>query len=135
MQAKLVSSHFRHKRLQLMPYFPVCEDMTVEGNEGDRNDLKLWHGGEDLVKTVAKECSNTIVIIHSPGPADIESFADSKNVTAIIAAGQPGQESGNAITDVLFGKVNPSGRLPYVSLDFLSVKCDCSRKHCDSRAR
>lgn len=40
-------------------------------------------------------------------------WADHPNISAIVWAGLPGQESGNSLADVLFGDVNPSGRLPY----------------------
>jgi beta-glucosidase len=47
----------------------------------------------------------------------VESWIDHPNVTAVLHAGLPGQESGNALVDVLFGDspqaTNPSGRLPY----------------------
>ncbi|CAO1621717.1 unnamed protein product [Parajaminaea phylloscopi] len=87
--------------------------LTVDGNAGDRNNLTAWHKGNDLIKAVASVQSNTIVVIHSPGQLDVEAWVDHPNVTAILFAHMPGAESGNAITDVLYGDYNPSGRLPY----------------------
>lgn len=84
--------------------------ITVDGNEGDRNNLTLWHNGNDLIDTVASECNNTIVVMHTVGPVLVDSFYEHENVTAIIWAGIPGQESGNAITDILYGKENPGGK-------------------------
>ncbi|OUM64902.1 glycoside hydrolase family 3 protein, partial [Piromyces sp. E2] len=86
------------------------EYITVEGNKGDRLNLDLWHGGNELIDAVASVNKNTIVVIHAPGPVNVP-FLD--KVKGIVFAGMPGQESGNAIADVLFGDVNPSGHLPY----------------------
>nr|AFK65507.1 beta glucosidase [Glaciozyma antarctica] len=86
---------------------------TVDENAGDRNNLTLWHSGDDLIANVSSRCSNTVVILHTVGPVIVESWIDHPNVTAVLYAGLPGQESGNSIVDVLFGGVNPSARLPY----------------------
>lgn len=85
--------------------------ISVDFNEGDRKNLTLWHGGETLIKTVASWCNNTMVIIHGPGPVIVEEWIEHPNVTAVIFAGFPGQESGNSLVDVLYGDVNPSGKL------------------------
>lgn len=89
------------------------EYITVEKNVGDRNDLNAWHSGNDLVKAVANVNKNTIVVVNTVGPILLESFADLDNVKAIVWAGLPGQEAGNALVDVLYGVVSPSGKLPY----------------------
>jgi beta-glucosidase len=65
-----------------------------------------------LVTSVAGICNNTVVITHSGGP-NVMPWADNPNVTGIIAAHLPGQETGNSLVDILYGVVNPSGRLPY----------------------
>ncbi|BFZ64033.1 hypothetical protein YB2330_005171 [Saitoella coloradoensis] len=87
--------------------------ISVDGNEGDRNNLTLWHAGDKLIQTVADQCENTIVVIHGVGTIDMESWIEHENVTAVIFAGLPGQESGNSLVDTLWGVVNPSGRLPF----------------------
>ncbi|KAH7360605.1 putative beta-glucosidase A [Rhexocercosporidium sp. MPI-PUGE-AT-0058] len=87
--------------------------INVDGNEGDRKNLTLWGSGDDLIKNVSALCNNTIVVIHSTGPTLVSEWYDSPNVTAILWAGVPGQESGNSITDILYGKVNPAARTPF----------------------
>ncbi|KAI9434686.1 glycoside hydrolase family 3 protein [Lactarius indigo] len=87
--------------------------ITVDGNEGDRNNLTAWHNGDELVKAVATQNNNTIVVVHSVGPLILEPWIDHPNVTAVVWAGLGGTETGNALVDILYGGVNPSGRLPY----------------------
>lgn len=91
--------------------------MSWAGVRGDRNNLDLQKRGDDLVIDVAKNCGGglgtTIVVIHSIGPVVVEPWIDLPGVKAVISANLPGQESGNALADIIFGSQNPSGRLPY----------------------
>ncbi|KAF2130834.1 glycoside hydrolase family 3 protein [Dothidotthia symphoricarpi CBS 119687] len=88
-----------------------------EDVRGDRNDLELQKGGNELIKDVAAGCGkgngDVVVVVHTVGPVILEKFIETPNVKAVLIANLPGQESGNAIVDVLFGDVNPSGRLPF----------------------
>jgi len=86
--------------------------ITVYGNQGDRNNLSLWNNGDNLIEAVAGVNKNTVVVLHVVGPI-LMPWADHPNITAIVLAGLPGQESGNSLVDVLFGNVSPSGKLVY----------------------
>ncbi|KAL1970220.1 hypothetical protein VTN77DRAFT_5380 [Rasamsonia byssochlamydoides] len=90
---------------------------SSDGVHGDRNDLFLQKGGDELVEKVADGCGDgvgeTIVVIHAVGPVILESWIDHPRVKAVLLAHLPGEESGNALVDVLFGEVDASGRLPY----------------------
>ncbi|KAG2152791.1 glycoside hydrolase family 3 protein [Suillus clintonianus] len=87
--------------------------LTVDGNEGDRNNLTAWNNGDDLILAVAAQNNNTIVVVNSVGPLILEPWIEHPNITAVVWAGIQGQEAGNSIADVLYGAYNPSGRLPY----------------------
>ena len=82
----------------------------VENTIGDRPDLDLWHGADVLIENVAKVNKNTIVVINAPAVVNLP-WLD--KVKAVLFTGFPGAESGHAIADILFGKVNPSGHLPF----------------------
>lgn len=87
--------------------------ISVDGNDGDRNNFTLWNDGDRVIRNVTSVCNNTIVVIHSVGAVDVSAWYNNDNVTAIVWAGLPGQESGNALVDVLYGKVSPGGKLPF----------------------
>ncbi|OTA87828.1 glycoside hydrolase family 3 protein [Hypoxylon sp. CO27-5] len=87
--------------------------ITVENNVGDRNNLDPWHNGNELVKAVTAANKNVIVVVHSVGPVILETILAQPNVKAIVWAGLPSQENGNALVDILYGDTSPSGKLPY----------------------
>ncbi|KAI1077250.1 glycoside hydrolase family 3 protein [Whalleya microplaca] len=66
-----------------------------------------------LITNVASQCNNTIVVFHNAGVRLVDQFIDHPNVTALIFAHLPGQDSGRALTSILYGEVSPSGKLPY----------------------
>lgn len=70
----------------------------------------MWQNADAVIKHVASIHPNTVVVLHTVGAVLIEYMKNHPNITAILWAGLPGQESGNAITDVLYGKVNPQAK-------------------------
>ncbi|KAK4143043.1 beta-glucosidase [Dichotomopilus funicola] len=90
---------------------------SIDGNAGDRNNLTLWGNGDALIAAVAAVNPRTVVVLHTPGPVLIGDILHNPNVSAILWAGFPGQESGNSLVDVLYGRVNPQGRSPFTWAD------------------
>jgi len=82
---------------------------TLETEGSDRS-MDLPAGQDDLIRAVAAANENTIVVIQSGGPVTMTDWIG--QTPAIVQAWYGGQEAGHAIADVLFGVVNPSGRLP-----------------------
>jgi beta-glucosidase len=82
----------------------------IEGEELDRQTFSLPDGQDELIKEIAKANRNTVVVLINGTPVDMSGWID--KVPAVIEAWYPGQEGGNAIADILFGTVNPSGKLP-----------------------
>lgn len=88
-------------------------DVNVFASEGwDRSSL---HDDftDDIILNVAANCSNTIVIFQNAGARLVDTFIDHPNVTALIFAHVPGQDSGKALVSLLYGDENFSGKLPY----------------------
>lgn len=70
-------------------------------------------GSDLLVQHVASQCESTIVVIHNAGIRLVDAWIDNPNITAVIYAHLPGQDSGRALVEVMYGNQSPSGRLPY----------------------
>jgi len=77
--------------------------------EGTDNSISLSGNQDSLVQSIVAANKNTIVVMKS-GTAILMPWAAS--VSAILQAWYPGEEDGNAVAAVLFGDVNPSGKLP-----------------------
>jgi beta-glucosidase len=96
----------------LTPYLEGEEmPIKVEGfSGGDRTDIKLPSSQESFIKKVIAT-KKPVVLVLMGGSAIAVNNAD-KYIPAILHAWYPGEFGGKAIADILFGTVNPSGKLP-----------------------
>jgi len=79
---------------------------------GDRLNLELPAGQQELIEAVAQANPRCIVVLIGGSALIMERWKD--KVPAILMAWYPGMEGGNALADIIFGDVNPSGKLPIV---------------------
>ena len=93
----------------LMQAPPSSEEVGF-GVGGDRSSLTLHADDEALIQAVAAANAHTIVAIMAGSAVITEAWRE--QVAAILMLWYPGMEGGTAFTDVLLGRVNPSGKLP-----------------------
>jgi Beta-glucosidase-related glycosidases len=113
-------------------------DSGLEGEEGDQGnqyasgdkaDLQLPGLQEEVLKVIHESGKPAILILLS-GSALAVNFAD-ENISAVIQGFYPGSQTGSAIAELLFGEVNPEGKLPvtfYRSTDELPEFTDYAMK-------
>jgi beta-glucosidase len=89
----------------------VGDSPAIESEGFDRKTLDLPAGQDELIQAVVKANRNTIVVFNAGGPVNISRWI--KDVPALVSAWFGGEEIGHAVAGVLFGDVNPSGKLPF----------------------
>jgi len=77
----------------------------------DRHDMLLPFGQDELVNAVIRVNPNTIVVVIAGGPFDLRGIEE--KATALLWTWFGGSEHGNALADIILGRVNPSGKLPF----------------------
>ncbi len=90
----------------------VCgTSKTIESEGFDRTNIKLPVGQDEIVKALSEVNPNIVSVIISGGPCDLQELT--KYSPAIVEGWWNGLEGGNALADVLFGNIAPSGKLPF----------------------
>ena len=102
---------------------PVKEDAEVAlyviarnaGEGADRHnvpgDYQLTQEERTILKKICELYPQVVVIINSGSLIDLSFVAEEDNIDGVLYIGQPGMEAGNSVADVLFGDVDPSGKL------------------------
>jgi len=86
------------------------DDNAYDAEAVDKPSLEMPFGQNELIKAVLKANPKTVIVLMGGGPIDISRWVDQSK--AIVEGWYPGMEGGNALAKILFGKVNPSGKLP-----------------------
>src|SRR3954451_20156143 len=88
----------------------TSREAWADNHLGDRSSLDLIGQQEDLARAILALHKPTVVVLLNGRPLSVNYLA--KSAPALVEGWYLGQETGHAVTDVLFGKVNPGGKLP-----------------------
>lgn len=86
------------------------DDNAYDAEGTDKPDMNMPFGQDRLIQAVVKANPRTVVVLMGGGPVDMTAWID--EAPAVVQAWYPGSEGGNALAEILFGLVNPSGKLP-----------------------
>ncbi len=129
--AKMISQAVAAARKSDAVLLFVGTSSYYETEGRDRDNLGLPAHQNQLIEAVAKANKNTVVVLITGAPVTMNGWIN--EVPGLVQAWFGGDESGNAVADVLLGRHDPSGRLP---ITFPAKWSDCSAyssyKHQDS---
>ena len=81
-----------------------------EGEGRDRSDIRLPGRQAEMIRLIAATGTPTVVVLYGGSAVEMSDWI--KEADAVLMAWYPGEEGGHGVADVLWGDVNPSGRLP-----------------------
>ena len=85
-------------------------ESLLTANHGDRDEIELPFVQQKFLEALVKAGAKVILVLTGGSPIALGKLADKMH--AILQVWYPGQEGGRAVGDILFGRANPSGRLP-----------------------
>ena len=98
-------------RGQMLKSAEAKELVGIKGIGGDRLNLRLNNDDENLIKTLSKINENIVVVYVGGSGINMNNWID--DIPAVLFSWYSGMEGGNALANILYGKANPSGKLPF----------------------
>ena len=90
--------------------YDVWSDNAYDAEDIDKPDMDMPFGQNELLAAVLKANPKTVVVLMGGGAIDMNSWLS--QTPAVLQSWYPGLEGGNALAKILFGDINPSGKLP-----------------------